>query len=176
MRVPWWAVSRLMRIRADQSAVGAINRPLHTLYVLRILLSLQLLQRFLAHLFPVDAHALDTPTAMPSPSRTIPKRICSVPMVECPRLLASSMARVITFLARGVSPISPSTMRSPRPIINSTAPRALCKSMPRRCNICAAIVYLHVRGQVTGVLCRYNCVAGVVPPPGQMPTLADYRL
>src|SRR5437660_1513357 len=34
---------------------------------------------------PVTPMLSITPTAMPSPSRMIPKRICSVPMVECPR-------------------------------------------------------------------------------------------
>src|SRR5690348_13839968 len=44
----------------------------------------------------------------------------------------------MTFFARGVRPISPSTARSPRPIMNSTAERTLFSSTPRLASTFAA--------------------------------------
>ena len=80
-----------------------------------------------------------TPAAIPSPSRTSPSRRCSVPMWLWLRRRASSTESSITFLARGVREMSPITMRSPRPMMNSTALRTLLSSTPRLLRTLAAI-------------------------------------
>ena len=45
----------------------------------------------------------------------------------------------MTRLARGVRLMSPTTMRSPRPMMNSTALRTLFSSTPRLVSTCAAM-------------------------------------